>query len=209
MGNRTCSEPECRRRILARGLCRLHYDHLRRAGPLPSLPKKTHCKRGHPRTPDNVDRSGHCITCSRAYDRAYNEQRRRAAGIKPRAKKTHCKRGHPRTPDNVDPWGHCILCMRAYDQARRRTIKQLALAIIGGSVCALIGCGSNQRLSIHHLWPKKRYPKALRGKSPKLYLAIVRYWKRTGEAPQGLIPVHVGKCHGMMDDIRREIEAAP
>src|SRR3990172_9284759 len=31
--------------------------------------KKSHCKRGHPRTPDNVNNGGACITCRNDWER--------------------------------------------------------------------------------------------------------------------------------------------
>lgn len=39
-------------------------------------PKKSHCKRGHPRTPDNVSNEGECLTCRREHNRARNSRRR-------------------------------------------------------------------------------------------------------------------------------------
>lgn len=47
--------------------------------------KKSHCKRGHPRTPDNVAASGHCITCSRAASKKWlkdNKDKARTATLK-------------------------------------------------------------------------------------------------------------------------------
>lgn len=35
----------------------------------PGVARKDTCLRGHPRTPDNVDRSGRCVTCKREQNR--------------------------------------------------------------------------------------------------------------------------------------------
>lgn len=35
--------------------------------------KKTHCKRGHPRIPENVDKGNACISCKRAATIAWNK----------------------------------------------------------------------------------------------------------------------------------------
>jgi hypothetical protein len=50
-----------------------------------SMPRKTHCVRGHPRTPDNLTARGSCRTCARAVARRWREAHReylRAASAK-------------------------------------------------------------------------------------------------------------------------------
>lgn len=37
----------------------------------------THCKRGHARTPDNVNTQGNCKECARAYMKAYHDTHRK------------------------------------------------------------------------------------------------------------------------------------
>src|SRR3990167_2458255 len=39
-----------------------------------AAPKKSHCKRGHPRTPDNVYKDGGCITCKKDFFRKRHKE---------------------------------------------------------------------------------------------------------------------------------------
>lgn len=45
---------------------------------MPRGPYKTHCKHGHPRTPENVQRNGECRVCVRERQRRIYERDYRA-----------------------------------------------------------------------------------------------------------------------------------
>lgn len=87
--------------------------------------RKTHCKRGHPLSGDNlyIDATGrrHCRECRRAWGRAaaVREGRKPANHLR-----THCPQGHPYEGDNlyVDPSGrrNCRACQR--EKTRRRYV---------------------------------------------------------------------------------------
>lgn len=84
---------------------------------------KTHCKNGHPFTPENtvINPKGHrvCRTCKLARERSARKKKRMAQGktlAPPNKAKTHCKNGHEYTPENtyVDKLGRrsCRECRR-------------------------------------------------------------------------------------------------
>ena len=73
--------------------------------------RKTHCPRGHERTPDNLTNHGQCRTC-------FNAMRRDRYKPNPRPVATHCRNGHERTPENVNDDGRCRTCRRQYEEAR-------------------------------------------------------------------------------------------
>ena len=86
---------------------------------------KTHCKRGHPRVPENLGAEGSCLLCQReASAKRYLAKRTANPGILTRAertairranRKTHCAAGHP-----LDPTKHgCKVCQKEKDKLRR------------------------------------------------------------------------------------------
>lgn len=81
---------------------------------------KTHCKRGHPFTPENTYRNGAgraCKACNLAHQRRTKPRRVR----QPPPRRTHCLRGHPLTPENtlVKSVGRaCRTCTNAANRAR-------------------------------------------------------------------------------------------
>ena len=85
---RRCSVPGCERPHQARGFCQMHYRRVLRYGdPLVVQAHggdlnraKTHCKRGHSLSGDNVrvNTNGRrvCRACQRARDRQYRAERK-------------------------------------------------------------------------------------------------------------------------------------
>jgi len=61
------------------------------------------CKRGHVRSPENLDKHGNCKECKKLWSlKNYTK----------RPLKTHCIHGHPRTAENIHrSSGACIKCM--------------------------------------------------------------------------------------------------
>jgi hypothetical protein len=78
-----------------------------------SAHKKTHCVRGHERSPGNVMLDGRCRRCHNVRRRARYAQKH--PNSRPRTpgslRKTHCPRGHVRAPENLYACGHCRLCL--------------------------------------------------------------------------------------------------
>jgi hypothetical protein len=67
--------------------------------------KKTHCKNGHEKTPENTRKHGSCKIC-----RTANKTGKKARGGQ---RKDFCKRGHALTPDNrIKGIGQCIACYK-------------------------------------------------------------------------------------------------
>lgn len=82
--------------------------------------RKTRCKRGHERTPENLRPNGTCRICARQIELERQEQRRQAEG---RAKRTvdpesfPC--GHERTPENTRRnRNECKVCHREAQKRR-------------------------------------------------------------------------------------------
>ena len=71
---------------------------------------KPFCKRGHPRI-DNVDSTGHCLTCQKMQKEISAEKKKgpTAKGVF----KEFCTRGHKRA-GNVTARGHCLTCMKEW-----------------------------------------------------------------------------------------------
>jgi hypothetical protein len=86
---------------------------------------KTHCKRGHKFTPENIipKKLGRaCKECNRIAAREYQREK---FGYAPRQyKPTHCRRGHELTPDNArikaNGTRECWECRRTLDRERKR-----------------------------------------------------------------------------------------
>lgn len=86
---------------------------------------KPTCKWGHPRE-NNVDRTGHCLTCLKE---RIDPAKRARLREKKLTFKPLCLRGHERR-NNVDSKGHCRTCRKEYwdktsprEQARDRVWK--------------------------------------------------------------------------------------
>ena len=92
---------------------------------------KTHCKFGHPRTPENLYANGGCRTCGDL--RSHQKYQAYRLEHPKRPKKTHCVNGHPRTPENIRPGGRsCKICDAAGKKkankirtARARELREL------------------------------------------------------------------------------------
>jgi hypothetical protein len=90
--------------------------------------RKTHCKRGHELTPENLyPRTNGARVCRQcAKDRHRETYQSRGRGSP--SSRTHCSRGHSYSPENTRwlPGKHgnltreCVACRRASGQARRR-----------------------------------------------------------------------------------------
>lgn len=66
--------------------------------------KRDHCWKGHPRTPENVQKNKSCRLCM---------QERRFRTHPPKPKKTHCSKGHPKVPENLDKHSSaCLVCRK-------------------------------------------------------------------------------------------------
>jgi hypothetical protein len=92
-------------------------------------PRKTHCKRGHPRTPETIVNNGDCLLCLRK--RSRDRWRLVHWGFTDdKPAQTHCLRGHLRTPENVLKNGGCVVCQRdrcrEYARERRRRLLEAA-----------------------------------------------------------------------------------
>ena len=88
---------------------------------------KTHCKRGHPRTPENLYNEGACKICSVELNRIRDSERlgrpiltkEEYKAVQKANRKTHCINGHLRTPENLRPNGRsCKVCHQ--EQGLRR-----------------------------------------------------------------------------------------
>jgi hypothetical protein len=80
--------------------------------------RKTHCKRGHPRTPETIVGNGDCLLCQRQRNRLAWRRKHRGTEADPEPP-AFCKRGHPRTPETVNPLNHCCrLCQKELNRAR-------------------------------------------------------------------------------------------
>lgn len=82
---------------------------------------KTHCKRGHALTPDNIYVRGSgrtCKTCSRLATVA-----KRKTDRGPTAQRTHCPSGHEYTPENTYINGKGGRICRACNRERQRHLR--------------------------------------------------------------------------------------
>lgn len=77
------------------------------------------CKRGHPRTPENLYKSGACRICGILNSLNYNRER----GVKPVIKKLFCVNGHQRTTDNVCKNGSCKICRSLQSSTKNEAVK--------------------------------------------------------------------------------------
>lgn len=97
--------------------------------------KKTHCVRGHERTPDNVDERGSCKKCRKVRELEHRKDAGWRAERLARERKRHqrkteatrkavaagpllCNKGHRLTLETVDTRGCCRVCTRLARKAR-------------------------------------------------------------------------------------------
>lgn len=74
------------------------------------------CKRGHPKTPDNVYKSGNCKECQKAYQKAYGQTEKRKVTLKAyqqTEKAMMVKKAYQKTDE-------CKAYQREYTKARRK-----------------------------------------------------------------------------------------
>ncbi len=114
----------CRQCVIERG--RARRAQFKPIGQHASHPLKTHCKRGHPLTDENVFvyASGlrSCRQCRAIARKAWEEREIEKGTIVRVGPKTHCPKGHPLSGDNLyltpEGWRQCRICRRAANQAR-------------------------------------------------------------------------------------------
>ena len=82
----------------------------------PQNQPRSHCKRGHERTPENLIGK----SCRICHYESEKRRRREQAALRPLP--THCRNGHERTAENrytgSDGRDRCLACRRAWDRAR-------------------------------------------------------------------------------------------
>ena len=99
---------------------------------------KTHCKRGHPRTPENTDKKGSCKICRDELSHQRYVDKQAALGktvltkeeykaLQKANRKTHCINGHPRIPDNLKASSRsCKLCEALREKVSGKIRRDLA-----------------------------------------------------------------------------------
>lgn len=91
---------------------------------------KTHCKRGHPRTPENLSSIGSCLACQREKGAERYRAKREVLGktvmtqeeyhaFQKANHKACCINGHPYTPETARKNRGCKVCNREQERARR------------------------------------------------------------------------------------------
>lgn len=115
-----CDNPECTNPDhLELGSHADNSRHISERGRHPGS-QQTHCKRGHPFTPDNTIFKGNgrwCRTCKNELSRKrLREKRGEMFGVPAWVEKTHCPKGHPfddsNTYTNPNGYKECKACRR-------------------------------------------------------------------------------------------------
>lgn len=94
---------------------------LRGISPIAQQARQTHCKKGHPFSPENTYQSSKgrvCRICARERNARYMDRKRGHPVMGRPDITTHCPAGHPYANDAQHPRGHCPTCRK--ERGRRQ-----------------------------------------------------------------------------------------
>jgi hypothetical protein len=85
---------------------------------------RTHCIRGHERTPENLDANRNCKLCRSIRSKKYWRAEPKQMCLELHERVTHCIRGHERTPENLNSRKQCKLCLAIRAKEYSRTHRE-------------------------------------------------------------------------------------